>query len=85
MVNNIFTHGPDSKVFLCSINFLGSLHDGSITANILPYIPNIGNHKICVEQGFPRSGDTALMLAGPISRKQAQALAHNLYLFTSVV
>jgi hypothetical protein len=38
MVNNIFAYGPDGKVFLCAINFPGSWHDGSITANILPFI-----------------------------------------------
>ncbi len=36
MVNNILAYGPDDKVFLGAINFPGSWHDGSITANILP-------------------------------------------------
>jgi hypothetical protein len=45
MVNNVFAYGPDGKVFLCAINFPGSWHDGSITANILPFIANnIGNY-----------------------------------------
>ncbi len=53
MVNNIFAFGPDGKVFLCAINFPGSWHDGSIMANILPYIHNnIGMYKICINQGF---------------------------------
>ncbi len=38
MVNNIFTYGPDGKVFLCVINFPASWRDGSITASILSYI-----------------------------------------------
>ena len=38
MVNNIIAYGADGKVFLCGINFPGSLHDGSICTNILPYI-----------------------------------------------
>ena len=38
MVNNIIAYGPDGKVFLAAINFPGSWHDGSITANILPLI-----------------------------------------------
>ncbi len=38
MVNNVFAYDPDGKVFLCAINFPGSWHDGSIMANILPYI-----------------------------------------------
>jgi len=43
MVNNIIAYGPDGQVFLCAINFPGSWHDRSITANILPYI-----HKMMV-------------------------------------
>ena len=79
MVNNVFVYGPDGKVFLCAINFPGSWHDGSITANILPYIRNnIGNYKMCVDQGFPRTGDANLILVGPISKKQAKKLAPNL-------
>jgi hypothetical protein len=38
MVNNVVAYGPDGKVFLCAINFPGSWHDGSITANLLPSI-----------------------------------------------
>ena len=85
MVNNIIAYGPDGKVFLAAINFPGSWHDGSITANILPYIrERIGNYKMCVDQGFPRSGDASFILVGPISRRQARRLAANLrqYLLT---
>jgi DDE superfamily endonuclease len=79
MVNNIFAYGPDGKVFLCAINFPGSWHDGSLTSNVFPYIrDNIGCYKICVDQGFPRSGDAAGILVGPISKKQARTLAPNL-------
>jgi hypothetical protein len=45
MVSNIFAYGPDGKVFLCAINF-------QIRDDIVLY-------KICVNQGFPRSGDAA--------------------------
>jgi hypothetical protein len=76
------------KVFLCVINFLVSWHDGSITDNILPYTQNhIGNYKVCVHQGFPRSADAVLILVGPITLKQAQTLAHDLcpyLLWTSI-
>jgi len=85
MVNNIIAYGPDGKVFLAAINFPGSWHDGSITANILPYIhERIGNYEMCVDQGLPRSGDASFILVGPISHRQAQRLAANLqqYLLT---
>ena len=38
MVNNVFAYGADGKVFLCGLNFIGSCHNGSITANLLPII-----------------------------------------------
>ena len=38
MVNNVFAYGADGKVVLCGLNFPGSCHDGSITANLLPII-----------------------------------------------
>jgi hypothetical protein len=54
--NNIFAYVTKRKVFLCIFNFPGIGHDYSITANILPFIKrSIGNHKMCVDQGFPMS------------------------------
>jgi hypothetical protein len=80
IVNNIFAYGPDGKVFLCAINFPDSWHDGSLTMNELPYIcDNIGCCKICIDQGFPRSGDAAGILVGPINKKTAWTLAPNLH------
>lgn len=35
-------------------------------------------YKICVDQGFPRSGDGFQMLVGPISKRSANNLADNL-------
>ena len=40
MVNNVFVWGTDGKVFLCALNFVGSAHDGSLVANMLPAICN---------------------------------------------
>jgi len=46
---------------------------------VFPYIrDNIGCYKICIDLGFPRRGDAAGILVGPISKKQARALAPNL-------
>jgi hypothetical protein len=79
MVNNVVAYGPDGKVFLCAINFPGSWHDGSITANLLLQIhKKIGSFKMCVDQGFPIGGDAALILVGPISHRKVAWLAPNL-------
>ena len=75
VVNNVFAYGPDGKIFLCAINFPGSWHDGSLAANLLPFIrEKIGEYKICVDQGFPRNGDAADVLVGPLCERQVRRL-----------
>jgi hypothetical protein len=82
MVNNLFAYAPDGKVIFCAINFPGSWHDGSIMANVLPYIcKKIGTYKMCVDQGLPRTGDAVDVLVGPISRTQAYRHAPNFHPF----
>ena len=72
VVNNVFTYGPDGKVFLAAINFPGSWADGSLCARFLDSIRRrIGHYKICVDQGFPRSGDTWNILVGPMNEQSA--------------
>ena len=59
MVNNVFTYGPDEKVFFAAINFPGSWANGTLADR---------DHKICIDQGFPRSGDVHGTLVGPITK-----------------
>ncbi len=74
-VNNVFAYGPDGKVFFCAINFPGSWADGSLTLRFLHQIKKkIGSYKICVDQGFPRSGDAYGMLVGPVTKRAARRL-----------
>ena len=75
MVNNIFIYGPDGKVFFCAINYPGSWADGAVTRNFLPFLRGkIGQYKIVVDQGFPRSGDAYGILVGPLTKKGARKL-----------
>jgi len=75
MVNNIFAYGPDGKVFFCAINYPGSWADGTLTRRFLPHIKKrIGEYKICVDQGFPRSGDASGILVGPVPERSARRL-----------
>ena len=75
MVNNIFAYGPDGKVFFCAINYPGSWADGSVTARFFHHIKKrIGEYKICVDQGFPRSGEASGILVGPIPERSARRL-----------
>jgi hypothetical protein len=68
MVNNVLAYGPDGKVFFAAINFPGSWADGSLSAHFLHYVKRkIGVYKICVDQGFPRSGDVHGTFVGPVT------------------
>ena len=71
----MFTYGPDGKVFIAAINFPGSWADGSLCARFLYSIRRrIGHYKICVDQGFPRSGDAWNILVGPLNERSARRL-----------
>ena len=75
MVNNVFAYGPDGKVFFAAINFPGSWADGALTAQFLHALKKkIGDYKICVDQGFPRSGDAHGTLVGPVTKRAARCL-----------
>jgi hypothetical protein len=72
MVNNVLVFGLDGKVFFCAINYPGSWADGSLTACFFSNIKGkIRDYKICVNQGFPRSGDATGILVGPIPERSA--------------
>ena len=72
MVNNVFAYGPDGKVFFAAINFPGSWADGSLTMRFLHQMKRrMLLYKICVDQGFPRSGDAYGTFVGPITKRAA--------------
>ncbi len=57
------------------MNFPGSWADGALTVRFLPAIKNkIGEYKICVNQGFPRSREAYGMLVGPVTKRAARRL-----------
>ena len=75
MVNNVFAYGPDGKVFFAAVNFPGSWADGALSLRFLHAIKKkIGEYKICVDQGFPRSGDAYGTLVGPVTKRAARRL-----------
>jgi hypothetical protein len=54
MVNNVFSYGPDGKVFFAAIKFPVSRADGSLMAWFLYQMKSkIGNYKVYLNQGFP--------------------------------
>jgi hypothetical protein len=55
--------------------FCGGEADGALTARFLPAIKNkIGEYKICVDQGFIRSGEAYGTLVGPVTKRAARCL-----------
>jgi hypothetical protein len=73
MINNVLVFGPDGKVFCCAINYPGSWGDGTLTVCFFLHIKEkIGDYIICVDQGFPWSGDATGILVGPIPEKSAR-------------
>ena len=75
MVNNVSAYGPDGKVFFAVTNFPGSWADGSLTACFLGHLkPKIGEYKICVDQGFPWSGDAYGTLVGLVTKRATRRL-----------
>ncbi len=82
MMNNVFAYGPDDKVFFAAIIFPGSWVDGSLTAHFLHYLRGkIGKYKICVNQGFPRSGNAYKVLVGLVTKRQAWHLHHGVHYY----
>ena len=62
-------------IFFAAINFPGSWAGGSLTAHFLGHLKaKIGNYKICVDQGFPQSGDACGTLVGPVTKRAARCL-----------
>ena len=75
MVNNVLAFGADGKVFFCALNYPGSWANGTLTSRFLPHIlKRIGHYKICVDQGFPRSGPAWNVLVGPVNQRTARRL-----------
>ena len=57
------------KIIYACINFPGSWHDFRVaTSLIAKVVDNLGNYKICVDQGFPSSGDILNKFVVPLSR-----------------
>ncbi len=75
MVNNVFAYGPDGKVFFVAINFPGSWADGSLSSPFLHQMKRMMlSYKICIDQGFPQSGDVYGTFVSPITKRAAQHL-----------
>ena len=90
MVNNIFLFSPEGKILFACFNAPGSWHDSNVASPLITIVlDKLGNYKICVDQGFKRSGKLLNKFVGPISKKVRRNLSpvlrralirlHNIY------
>lgn len=69
--NNVFAFSPEGKIFAASINCPGSWHDSNVARPIIAkVIESIGDYAICVDQGFPRSGELFGKFVGPLTESR---------------
>jgi DDE superfamily endonuclease len=75
MCNNVFAFSPEGKVIYAATNFPGSWHDSSVASTFVNLvIERIGYYALCVDQGFPRSGELFDKFVGPLSVKNKRKL-----------
>ena len=56
--NNVFAFSPYGKIIYCAFNYPGSWHDSTVAQDLINIVVSqIGTYALCVDQGFPRSGD----------------------------
>ena len=76
MVNNIILFAPTGKIIYAVFNCPGSWHDSIVAEPLKQLIVDMDvPYKICVDQGFPRSGVLQDKFVGPLSKKARRQLS----------
>ena len=76
MTHNVFCFSPTSKIIYSAINYPGSFHDSQVSVGLVNMVlDHLGSYKICVDQGFPRSGDMFHKFVGPVPQRTRDNLA----------
>ena len=76
MTNNVLAFSPEGKIFYAALSYPGSWHDSQVAAHLASKaISSLGEYQICVDQGFPRSGDLYGKFVGPLSNSTKRKLA----------
>ena len=75
MCNNVFAFSPEGKIIYAAINFPGSWHDSTVSLQLIRLVVSkIGTYALCVDQGFPRSGDLFDRFVGPLPKRLKRRL-----------
>ena len=76
---NVFAFSPFGKIIYSAYNYPGSWHDSTVAQDLINLvISKIGIYAMCVDQGFPRSGDLHGRFVGPMSKKMKKRLSPEL-------
>ena len=76
MCNNVLAFAPDGTIIYACINFPGSWHDSMVCQSLIDVVMRkIGVFALCVDQGFPRTGELMDRFVGPLSKKTRRQLA----------
>ena len=74
-LNNVLAFAPTGKIIYAALNYPGSWHDSQVAEGLVEIvIATIGAFCMCVDQGFPRSGELFEKFVGPISKKAKKQL-----------
>ena len=78
-VNNVLFFTADGIISFACINAPGCLHDSIVSKELIATsIQKLNRYKVCVDQGFPRSGLLFDKFVGPLSKKRIRNLAQEL-------
>jgi len=73
--NNVFLFCAEGLIRHAAFNMPRSWHDSACIKPLVELVfKKIGTHKICVDQGFPMSGDLFDIFVGPISSKRLRKI-----------
>jgi hypothetical protein len=76
MVNNIILFAPTGKIIYAVFNCPGSWHDSTVAEPLKQLVLDLDLiYKICVDQGFPRSGAFYDRFVGPLSKRARRSLS----------
>ena len=76
--NTVYLFAPTGKIIYAALNYPGSWHDSSVSRKLNNAVIAMNeDFKICVDQGFPRSGLLCGKYVGPLSKRARALLAPN--------
>lgn len=74
--NNVLAFSSFGKIIYACINYPGSWHDANVVLALANKVINcLDPYALCVDKGFPRSGELFDRFVGPFSKKSIRKLS----------